>query len=130
MLHVGAEDAPTASTPGTSAEPWDVDLAKNALTEPDQVDEQMEPSSMKAKNQQCLARPNGPASRSMAMLCVCVCSGESLVHVAAVLKRLAQIKADWGCTFHIRTDELILAMDPPLKELEQKGCQMVHGRYR
>ena len=72
MLHVGAEDAPTASTPGTSAEPWDVDLAKNASTEPDQVDEQMEPSSMKAKNQQCLARPNGPASRSMAMLCVCV----------------------------------------------------------
>ena len=42
MLHVGAEDAPTASTPGTSAEPWDVDLAKNALTEPDQVDEQHE----------------------------------------------------------------------------------------
>ena len=38
-LHVGTEDAPTASTPGTSAEPWDVDLAKNAPTEPDQVDE-------------------------------------------------------------------------------------------
>ena len=42
MLHVGAEDAPTASTPSTSPEPWDVDLAKNALTEPDQVDEQHE----------------------------------------------------------------------------------------
>ena len=58
-------------------------------------------------------------------ICI-VCAGESLVHVAAVLERLAQIKADWGCTFYIRTDELILAMDPPLKELEQKGGQMVH----
>ena len=77
--------------------------------------------------------------RSGSPVCVCVCCIVCVVLCVCVFWRVAGScgrRAEEACAdqgrlgMYIRTDELILPMDPPLKELEQKGGQMVLGRYR